>query len=318
MNKILLTGANGFIGSHLLCALVKRGFDVTGVVREVGNPSEIRNPRFVGVGNLEEVIDWGPHLEGVDAVIHTAGLAHSKVIGADASAKLTKVNVDATQKLLNSAITAGVKRFVFISTIKVNGNSSSKQNPFSIHNKADPKDLYGLSKLEAENAITNCCQKVSTAFTIIRPPLVYGKNLKGNLRWLEVALRYNLPLPFGLLDENRRSFISLDNLSNFTIATLNSAAAENKTFIVSDGAPISTKDLTVSLRRALNSKSRIYKVSPKFLRAIFVAIGKNTMAEQLIGDLVVDDTSSRRLLDWTGSGTTEENLVDIFKQREHV
>src|SRR6185436_9314596 len=270
MRQVAVTGADGFVGSRTTAALAGRpGIAVRALVRRSG-PGPASGVERVDVGDLSASTDWAAALDGVDAVIHLAARVHvMRDRASDALAECRRVNVDGSLALARAAAAAGVRRFVFVSSVKVNG----ERGRFTEADAPAPCDPYGISKHEAEAGLREIAAATRLEVAIVRPPLVYGPGVKANFLALMNAVRRGLPLPLGALD-NRRSLVALDNLVGFLIAVLDHPAAANETFLVSDGEDLSTADLVVRLGRAMGRPARLIPVPAALLVAAGSALGR--------------------------------------------
>lgn len=301
--KLLVTGANGFVGRALSLYLGARGHEVVPVVR-----------RACGISRECIVYDdasWTAALKGCECVIHLAARAHvMQDQGRDSLQAYRANNVETTIQLANRAIDAGVRRFVFMSTIKVNGEVTAPGCSFRPENSADPKDPYAISKWEAEQRLIEIGRKTGLEVVIIRPPLIYGPGVKGNFASLIGWVRSGIPLPLGALD-NRRSMIALDNLLHFTALCANVDASpniENQIFLISDGEAISTAELLRRVAKAYRCSSRLIPVPIGLMDLVARWIGKSSLADRLFGSLVIDDSKARQMLGWSPPFTMQEQL----------
>jgi nucleoside-diphosphate-sugar epimerase len=305
--RFLVTGANGFIGAALCRHLVSGSFSVHGLVR-----AEV--PAAAGVvyhvGSLEDGAFLRNSLAGVDCVIHLAGRAHvMREEGADPLAAFRAVNRDGTLHLARIAQEIGVKRFVFISSIGVNGGETAG-SAFTEDSQPAPHADYAVSKLEAEEGLRALLAESSMELVIIRPPLVYGIGAPGNFARLIKLISLGLPLPFGMVD-NRRSLISLDNLVDFiTFSALHPRAA-GQLFLVSDGNDVSTPQMVRALARGMGRKPLFLQVPEWCLKYGAKLIGKETLYKQLCGSLRIDSAKARDLLGWSPKFDTQYELEKI-------
>jgi UDP-N-acetyl-alpha-D-quinovosamine dehydrogenase len=279
---------------------------VTAVVRrQVALPKAVRLCRIDELGGGTP---WGDALTGCDAVVHMAARVHVMRDGsADPLTEYRKVNVLGTQALARQAAAAGVKRFILLSSIKVNGERTQPGRPFTAEDDPRPEDAYGVSKYEAECVLHEISAATGMDIVIIRPPLVYGPGVRANFRVLMNAVARGIPLPLGAI-HNRRSLIALDTLVDFIITCLNHPAAANATFVVSDGEDLSTTDLIRRLARAMGRPARLVAVPAFLLRAVATLIGKRDMAQRLLGSLEVDISKARQLLKWSPPISVDEGL----------
>lgn len=301
--KVLVTGANGFVGSALCPRLAELGYEVVPVVRRQSN---IANEVIV-----HDAASWKAALNGCDSVIHLAARAHVMQDQERNPLQAFRVsNVDTTIELAKRAIEAGVRRFVFMSTIKVNGEETAPGCSFSPEDLTEPKDPYAISKWEAEQGLLEIAKKIGLELVIIRPPLVYGPGVKGNFATLIKWVENGVPLPFGGL-RNRRSMIGLDNLLNFTVLCADvarSPSAKSQVFLVSDGEDVSTTELLRRVAKAYGCKSRMFSAPVDLMRLALRCTGKSLLADRLFGSLVVDDSKARQMLGWHPPSSMDEQL----------
>ncbi len=308
MTKVLITGINGFVGKALGDELVTKGFNVNGAVRPsvpVDFPDTIT--KFV-IKDIDSKTDWQNALEGVDVVIHLAARVHIiKETASDALAEFRAVNVEGTLNLACQAVRAGVQRFIFISSIKVNGEGTLLGQPYTEADQAAPVDPYGISKREAEDALHRLASETGMEVVIIRPPLVYGPGVKANfqsmMRWLDRPV----PLPLGAI-HNRRSLVALDNLIDLIITCIHHPAAANQVFIAGDGEDLSTTELLQRLAAALGKTAWLVPVPVPVLMCAASLLGKQAVAQRLCGSLQVDISKARDLLGWTPPVSVDEAL----------
>jgi nucleoside-diphosphate-sugar epimerase len=307
--KILVTGANGFIGRRLCTSLQQSGFEVIKAVRLATAVDKI------AVGNIGPHTKWGSALATCpEIVIHLASRVHPmKGEEADFLSVCRAVNVQGTLNFARQAAAAGVKRFIFISSIKVNGESSLLGRPFRDDDTPAPEDPYGISKHEAEQALHQVARETSMEVVIIRPPLVYGPGVKANFALMTQWLARGLPLPFAAVTDNRRSLVSLDNLVDLIIVCASLPAAGNQTFLVSDGQDLSTADLLVRMGVALGKPARLFHLPTSLLKLIAIATRSLGVYRRLCGSLQVDTRKTRHMLGWTPPLSVDEGLSRAFK-----
>ena len=301
---ILVTGATGFIGAALCNHLIRGGNQVIGISRK-----KTFSGRTVTVRDIAEFDGWQETLSGVDAIVHLAGRAHIlKDRAADPLEEFRRVNTLAAITLAEHAALAGVKRFVFISSIGVNGNVTHDR-PFSVADAPQPHSPYARSKYEAELVLQEISRTTGLEVVIIRPPLVYGPNAPGNFQSMMRWLASNVPLPLGAVTKNQRSFVSLDNLVDLIAVCIDHSLAANQTFLVSDGEDLSTTDLLRRLSRALRKQPVLLPIPPSLLRLFAKAIGKGDVAQRLLDDLRVDIQHTCDTLAWRPPLSVEEGLA---------
>jgi nucleoside-diphosphate-sugar epimerase len=305
--SVLVTGANGFVARALCVALAHSGQAVVAAARQI-LPDRAPNIMNFQIGTLAIDTDWQHGLQGCDAVIHLAARVH--VMRDEATDPLTefrRVNVDGTLNLAYQAATAGVSRFIFISSIKVNGECTCLGQAFTADGRADPQDPYSISKHLAEQGLRQVAAETGLEVVIIRPPLVYGPGVRANfwsmMRWLDKGV----PLPLGAI-YNKRSLVALDNLVDFIIACLDHPAAANQTFLVSDGEDLSTTELLRRMGVALGRPARLIPVPVSLLTAGAALLGRRDIAQRLCGSLQVDISKARTLLGWKPPISVDEGL----------
>ncbi|UNM21774.1 SDR family oxidoreductase [Pseudomonas sp. ArH3a] len=297
-----VTGASGFVGAALVKRLASaEDCQVLALVRRDGvelppAATQVRvGEDYLGAENLP--------LEGVDVLVHCAARVH---VMSDASSdpllEYRKVNVEGTLRLAEQAARAGVKRFIFISSIKVNGEGTRKGEPYKADDLPAPTTPYGISKMEAEQALRLLAQRTGMEVVIIRPTLVYGPGVKANFHSMMVWLNRGIPLPLGAIN-SQRSLVALDNLVDLIVTCLHHPAAANQTFLVSDGEDISTTELLTRIGVALDKPARLVPVPAVLLRWCARMIGRKGMGQRLCGSLQVDIQKTRDLLGWTPSTT---------------
>lgn len=298
--NIMLTGATGFVGrqfedsSRLKFKRVYRG---------LGDA-----PNSIYINQLGSKTNWSHnHFDDVDAIIHLAALAHDNCSDIN---QLKDVNVNGTVTLALAAANAGVKRFVFISSIGVNGISNTKA--FTAFDIPRPTEAYTTSKLQAEIALKKIAQETGMEIVIIRPPLVYGKNAPGNFGTLLKVAEKNLPLPLGAIN-NRRSFVAIDNLVDLIITCIDHPDAANQTFLVSDDENISTSNLLNKLTLAAGKKPWLIPVPVSFLKFAASIFGKKAAVERFSSSLTVDIEHTKNTLNWKPPITLDEGIRRCFK-----
>jgi nucleoside-diphosphate-sugar epimerase len=305
--KVLVTGVSGFVGGAVLNRLHRtQSIQAVGAVR--GAADTRHNPSLLNVGDLSDSLDWSLPLSGVDVVIHTAARVH---VMRDASGspltEFRRVNSQGTLQLARQAAAAGVQRFIFISSAKVNGEATEPGRPFTADDLPLPMDAYGQSKLEAETQLRILAQRTGMAVVIIRPPLVYGPGVKANFRLMMQWLSRGLPLPLGGIN-NLRSLVALDNLVDFIDTCVHHPFAANQTFLVSDGEDMSTTLLLQRLGMALGRPARLFPVSPVLLKFGALIVGRSQVIERLCGSLQLDCSRAQKLLHWTPPLSVEQGL----------
>lgn len=307
--RILVTGANGFVGSALLQRLDERpDTQVLAGVRSMASLADWPDCKSLELGDLAQTEIDLQSLQGIDVIVHTAARVHVMHEDAtDSLAAFRRVNVDGTLRLARVAAEAGVRRFIFLSTIKVNGEETILGRPFTASDRPAPLDPYGVSKLEAELALQELALNSAMEVVIIRSPLIYGAGVRANFRSMLRWLSLGVPLPLGAI-HNRRSLVALPNLLDLLVVCLDHPAAANQVFLVSDDEDISTTELLRRLGGALGSPARLLPVPPGVLRLVAKVLGKGEVMSRLCGSLQVDITNTRMRLGWLPPVTRDEGL----------
>lgn len=305
---VLVTGASGFVGSAVCRTLAGLGgYNVRAALREPGAPLPTTVQQALGC-ELTAGTDWAAALAGVQVVVHAAARVHvMKETCADGLAEFRRVNVQGTLNLARQAAAAGVKRFIFISSIKVNGEASRPGQPLHADDLPAPQDAYGISKHEAEQGLNQLAADTGMELVVIRPVLVYGPGVKANFLSMMRWVQWGLPLPFAAV-ENRRSLVFLDNLVDFVVTCINHPQAANQVFLASDGEDISLNQLLRALGRALGRPARLLAIAPAMLRLIARVAGRRDLAERLLGSLQVDISKNQQVLGWRPPYTLQQGL----------
>jgi len=312
INKVLLTGSTGFVGSALFEQLSSRARHSIAIASRSGLPAfEGQYPVFA-LGDFGPQTLWHDALIDVDCVIHTAGRAHVLQQEADALELFREANTRATLNLATQAAAAGVKRFVFISSIGVNGASTGDM-PFCESSVPAPHADYAVSKLEAEVGLLQLAESTDMEVVIIRPPLVYAAHAPGNFRRLLKLVGTGLPLPFGRV-ENRRSMVALENLVDLIIVCIDHPAAANQVFLASDGEDLSTSQMIKFLAKGMGRRAILLPVPVALLRALAKLAGKQGIYTQLCGSLQIDSSKASQLLGWTPPVSPEKAMVSAGKK----
>jgi nucleoside-diphosphate-sugar epimerase len=317
----LITGASGFIGKGILQQLHEAEKVVVAAIRRLPtgfDPKKVDvgdRVRWQVVGDINSQTDWLPALQGVHAVVHCAARVHATDTDVvSAMVAYREVNVLGTLRLAEQAASVGVQRFVFLSSIGVNGNLSEK--PFTEDMTPQPHDAYSISKLEAEQALFSLAARTKMEVVVVRPPLVYGPGASGNFGSLIRWVLYGIPLPLGSV-HNRRSLVALENLVSLVLLCADrdrSPQAANQVFLVADGEDVSTSTLLRKVARTANRSCCLLPVPTWVLRAMAILLGKRSVADRLLGNLEVDANKARALLDWHPVVCMDEQLSKIFKQ----
>jgi len=312
MVKILLTGATGFVGQRLTTELLEKKYSIVASVRKQSTnlPENIRQDI---VGDLSQNTEWGEALHNIDVVIHAASRVHvmkEASLDIDPLTDFRRVNVDGTLNLVQQSITAGVKRFIFISSIKVNGEMTSLGHPFTAADSISVKDPYGLSKYEAEQGLLELAKNTDMEVVIVRPPLIYGPNVKANFQSMIRWVNKGVPLPFASV-RNQRSLLALDNLVDFIICCIYHPKAGNEVFLISDNEDVSMTELLQKIAKALGKRPRLFPIPVKLVWFLAKMIGKGDLCNRLFGSLQVDSSRARDLLGWKPVITMDEQLKKI-------
>lgn len=305
LKKVLITGGTGFLGKQLLKS-VSNNFEVVTLVRNT--PIDINS---VLVGNLASATDFSKALAGVGVVIHLAARAHvTKEQSIKPIEEFREVNTRATLQLAKQAALSGTKRFIFVSSIGVNGVSNLVS--FKHTDKPEPSEDYAISKYEAEIGLKKIAEDTGMEVVIIRPPLVYGKGAPGNFGTLLKVSEKNLPLPLGRIN-NQRSFVAIDNLVDLIKTCIDHPAAANQIFLASDDEDISTSDLLKKLTLAAGNKPWLIPVPVSFLKFLASIVGKKVTVERFSSSLTVDIEHTKKTLNWKPPITLDEGIRRCFK-----
>ena len=305
---VLVTGSTGFIG----CALVKRlaieNFPIIATMRNHINLPFDKKVNVINSGNLTHTHEWQKILESVNVVVHLASRVHAmKDRSKDQLAEYRNVNVVASINLARQAAQAGVRRFIYLSTIKVNGEFTRPGCPFTADDLPMPKGPYAISKYEAELGLRKIALETGMEVVIIRPPLVYGPGVKANFLNMMHWLSKSIPMPFGAIN-NRRSLVALDNLVDLIVTCINHPSAADEVFLVSDGEDLSTKDLMYRMGNALGKPVRLISVPVSLLYFFATLLGHHTVVERLCSSLQVDISKTCMLLKWSPVVGVDEGL----------
>jgi nucleoside-diphosphate-sugar epimerase len=299
--KILITGANGFLGKSITKELEKLPIKIISVTRSISNDS-------FAVGEINENTNWTDVLTVCDVVVHLAARVHQMHDDSlDPLSDFRRVNTEGTLNLARQAMSSGVERFVFISSIKVNGEESDF--PYSEMSEPNPSDAYAISKWEAEQGLNELCLDGGMEVVIIRPPLIYGPGVKANFASMIKWVQRGIPLPFGAI-HNKRSMVAVENLVDFILLCADrskSPKAANETFLISDGVDVSTTELLNNVRAAYGIKMPLISIPDSWLKFALILLGKSNLSSRLLGSLTVDISKARNLLGW-------EPKIDMLNQ----
>ena len=314
MNKqrlnVFITGATGLVGHALVSNLLLDDYHVVAAVRSersiIGTKVETIN-----VGDISAKTNWSSALKDIDVLIHCAARAHIMNDSVtDPLAEFRRVNTAGTLNLARQAVSAGVKRFVFISSIKVNGENTSEGKPFSPNNVFVPDDPYGLSKYEAEQGLLAIAKETEMEVVIIRPPLIYGPGVRANFASMMEWMQKGVLLPFGAIN-NARSLVALDNMVSFILHCIDHPKSANEVFLISDGEDVSTTALLRKVAKAFGKKAWLLPIPVSVMTFCAKLLGKGAVANRLFGSLQVDSSKARDLLGWKPVVTMDEQLKKI-------
>ena len=304
--KLLITGGTGFVGQHLVSALIQRNLPYQIAVRtQAGNSA---HPECISVGNINALTAWLQALEGVTDVVHLAARVHiTQETSSDAYAAFRAVNTAGTLNLARQAAAAGVRRFVFLSSVKVNGEGSP--HAYLETDTPAPEDAYAVSKWEAEQGLWEISAETGMQIVILRIPLVYGPGVGANFLQLLQTVNKGWPLPLGGI-ENRRSLLYIGNLVDAILAVLKHPDAANKLYLLSDGQDVSTSQLVERIAQALNKTPRLFSLPQGMLRLAASVLGKSSAVDRLYGSLYLDSAKIRQELSWTPPFSMQQGLAE--------
>ena len=304
---MLVTGATGFVGRAVVAMAARRGREVRGAARHALE-TKIAGTESIIIPGLGADTDWNRALEGVDVIVHTAARVHvMRDKATNPLAAFRGVNVEGTLKLARDAAARGVRRFVFVSTVKVNGERTREGHPFRPDEAPAPEGPYAVSKLEAEQGLQRIAKECALEVVVVRPPLVYGPGVRANFLGLIRAVDRGIPLPLAAVT-SRRSLIGLTNLVDFLLVVATDPRAANETFLVSDGEDLTIGELVQRLGGALGRRARLVPVPPWILRSAAMLAGKRDIARRLLDSLQVDSTKAAEFVDWAPPLSIDDEL----------
>ena len=308
MKKILVTGASGFIGQSLCETLSKSGRLVLGAVRNLNSILINKNIKYIPVGDIAFKKNWKDLLVDVDGIIHCAGKVHKMIDNKNLDA-YSLANINGTKYLAEQAAEVGVKRLVFLSSVKVNGESTDQiaKQKFSHKDKSNPNDSYAISKLEAEKALWEISSRTGLEIVVVRLPLVYGYGSKGNLARLIKIVKSGIPLPLSLI-KNQRSMIGIDSTIDLLIRCIDYPKASGKTFLASDDEDLSTPELIKLIASSMRKKANLFPFPISMLKFLGSVFGRSEEINRLVGSLRVDNSYTKEILNWVPPISVEEGI----------
>ena len=313
MLKILITGSNGFVGQFLTHYLQEIGHECISTYRHLPDELSMETKKHFSVGNIDAQTQWQSALTGVDSVVHLAARVHvMQETDADPLAAFRAVNTEGTMNLARQAVVSGVKRFVYLSSIKVNGEQTTDK-PFYADDQPNPLDPYAVSKFEAEQQLLALGKETGLEVVIIRPPLVYGPEVKGNFSRLIKLVDKSLPLPLAGIN-NARSLVNIENLCSLIQTCLTHPQAVGEVFLVSDGQDLSTSELFEYISQALDKKSRLFYLPAGLIKFMTFILGRKAEYERLFGSLQVDIAKNEQLLGWQPVVSVQSGINKTVKK----
>jgi len=306
MKKILITGATGFIAQNLIKKSLALDYLVRGITRKPIDFGNYSNLKFFFIDNINSKEKLNKALQGIDCIVHCAGKTN---LSSNAD-NFKLINVQFTKNLAECALKAGVKRFIFLSSIKVNGESTTKANKIKVFNYNDepnPQDSYAISKKEAEKLLQDIALKTGLEVVIVRLPLVYGSGVKGNLKRLIKLIKLRVPLPFKKI-KNKRSYIGIDNVIDLLIRCIEHPNAVGKIFLASDGKDLSTPELMNLIASAMNRSIKFFSFPIGLLKFLGFIFKKQNEVDRLVGSLQIDNSYTKKTLDWSPPISVEEGI----------
>ena len=312
MSNVLVTGANGFIGQAVCAGMCAAGWRVKAAVRNLENVKFPPSIEPVKIDTIGRDAKWTNILENTSKIIHLAARVHvMKERATDPLSEFRDTNVLGTMELARAAVLAGVRRFVYVSSIKVNGEVTCK-NAFTETDYPAPSDAYSISKWEAEQGLRSLSENTGLEVVIVRPPLVYGPGVKGNFYRLIKLVDKGVPLPLGNIS-NSRSLVGLGNIVDFLVLCALDPRAVGKTFLVSDGRDLSTSVLIGKIASALNKRAMLFSLPPTLLKTMGKLVGLGGTIDRLCNSLEIDASRARKELNWHPPNTIESELDNTVK-----
>jgi nucleoside-diphosphate-sugar epimerase len=316
MKKICITGANGFVGKSLCKALINSNKSILALARKLDSSFNSLKIEYIRIKDIGSDVNLKEYLIGCDCIIHCAGKAHA-ISDMNNLDVYHSANVQGTKHLAEQAVMAGVKRLVFLSSVKVNGESTGNFDDPKIFTNDDtpnPQDNYAISKFEAEQALWEIASKTNLEVVIVRLPLVYGTSVKGNLKSLIKLINYKIPLPFADI-KNKRSLIGIDNLVDVLVRCIEHPNAAGKTFLVSDGEDLSTSELINVIASVMNRSVRLFWLPRALLKFFGFILMRQSQIDRLIGSLQIDNSYVKEILNWKPPVSVEEGIRKMVKEK---
>lgn len=314
MPKLLVTGGSGFIGKAVCENLKKNNYTIN-ITSRRDIATNLSGVKIYNINEIDENTNWFQALNAVSCVIHCAAKTHvMNNIKQNSLSSFRKVNVEGTLNLAKQAVACGVKRFIFLSSIKVNGERTEKSSIFRYSDIPKPEDSYGVSKWEAEKGLWKISKQTGLEVVIIRAPLVYGPGVKGNLSRLIKLIQYRIPLPFSLI-KNQRSLVGIDNLADLIIHCIDNHKTSGNTFLVSDEKDISTPDLVRQIASSMGLSVRLFPIPLSLLKFFGFLFGKTNEIDRLIGSLQIDNSYTKETLNWTPPISVEEGIRRMVQEK---
>jgi len=309
MSNILLTGATGFVGNRLLTMLKEKGHQCRAAVRRPSSSVDVQTDSVV-VGEIDAGTDWTQAVKDIDVIVHLAARVHVMNDQADNPlVEFRKINLEGTRSLAEAAVKAGVKRFVYISTIKVNGEVT-KGSPFTSQDAPSPSDPYAIAKWEAEKALQEISRETGLEVVVIRPPLVYGPGVKANFLNLIKLVRKRIPLPLAGVN-NKRTLVALDNLADLIMSCCEHPDAAGHIFLAGDDESVSTAELITRIAGSFGQRSPVFYFPPALMAWVASLLGKQAVWHRLSGSLQVDNSEAKKIMGWQPVTSMDEELKRI-------